>query len=69
MSQQRIWEKHFLKKLQKIKVFYDDNEFSRMYPGKKEYVSVKTTDTKRIHEQKRLLVVNLKQLYSGFKVH
>jgi hypothetical protein len=53
--------------VQTVKAFYEDNDFAGMCPGKKEYVSVKTTDSRRIHRQKRLLLVNLKQLYLEFK--
>jgi hypothetical protein len=40
-----------------------------MCPGKKEYVSVKTADSKRIHKQKILLLVKFQQLYLEFKAH
>jgi hypothetical protein len=35
-------------------------------PGKKDYISIKVSGVK-IHEQKRLLLCNLKELYSHFK--
>ena len=41
---------------------YGSDEFSRMCPGKKEYVSVKVKG-RREHIQKRLLLVNLKELH------
>jgi hypothetical protein len=44
--------------------FYEDDEYSRMMPGRKDYVSV----GKGIHKQKRLLLCNLRELYSEFKV-
>jgi hypothetical protein len=53
--------------IQKVNVFYEDDEFPWLCPGKEGYVSIKTTDSKRIHEHKRLLLVNLKQLYLEFK--
>ena len=46
-----------------VKAFYEDDEFSRMMPGRKDYVSV----GKNIHMQKRLLLCNLSELYSAFK--
>lgn len=46
-----------------VKAFYEDDEFSRMMPGKKDYVSV----GKNTHMQKRLLLCNLSELYSAFK--
>jgi hypothetical protein len=35
-------------------------------PGKNDYISIKVSGVK-IHEQKRLLLCNLKELYSHFK--
>ena len=43
--------------------FFEDDEFSRLMPGKKDYVSV----GKNVHKQRRLLLCNLKELYSAFK--
>ena len=43
--------------------FFEDDEFSRIMPGKKDYVSV----AKNVHKQRRLLLCNLKELYSAFK--
>lgn len=42
--------------------FYNDDEYSRIQPGKKDSVSVGG-----IHMQKRLLLLNLKELYKLFK--
>ena len=44
--------------------FYEDEEYSRQMPGQKDYVSI----GKKIHKQKRLLLCNLNELYSAFKV-
>lgn len=49
-----------------IKEFYMNDEYSRQMPGKKDYVSIRTTNG-RIHEQKRLLLNNLKELHAFFK--
>lgn len=46
--------------------FYRLDDNSRMKPGRKDYVSVKTNN-KRIHLQKRLILVNLKELHQLFK--
>lgn len=46
--------------------FYELDENSRMLPGKKDFVSVKKNG-ERVHVQKRLLLVNLKELYTLFK--
>ena len=43
--------------------FFEDDEFSRLMPGKKDYVSI----SKNVHKQRRLLLCNLKELYSAFK--
>lgn len=43
--------------------FYQDDEFSRLMPGKKDFVSI----SKNVHEQKRLLLCNLKELHQFFK--
>lgn len=45
--------------------FYELDENSRMLPGKKDFVSVKKNG-ERVHVQKRLLLVNLKELYQLF---
>ena len=47
--------------------FYSDDENSRMLPGKKDYVSVKKEDGSREHQQKRLILCNLSELYSNFR--
>ena len=49
-----------------IKSFYDSDDISRTMPGKKDYVSVKV-DEKRVHVQKRLVLGNLREVYSEFK--
>ena len=48
-----------------ITSFYCDDEYSRELPGKKDYVSV----GKNQHMSKRLLLCNLKELYSCFKLN
>lgn len=45
--------------------FYQSDEYSRMCPGKKQYVSIQV-DGKRQHFQKRLLLLNIKELYLEF---
>ena len=50
----------------RIHEFYQSDEFSRMCPGKKEYVSIKENDEK-VHKQKRLLLINLKELCANYK--
>jgi hypothetical protein len=46
-----------------VKEFYCDDENSRLLPGKKDYVSI----GRNHHMQKRLILSNLKELYSSFK--
>ena len=43
--------------------FYEDDEFSRLLPGKKDTVSIGYKE----HQQKRLLLCNLKELFAAFK--
>jgi hypothetical protein len=49
-----------------VKSSYNSDEVSRVLPVKKGYVSIKVIGVK-IHEQKRLLLYSLKELYSHFK--
>ena len=51
---------------EKVTALYESDEFSRMCAGKKEYVSVKV-DGVKIQKQKRLLLVNLKEMYERFR--
>ena len=46
-----------------IQSFYEDDEFTRIMPGKKDYVSISRNN----HRQKRLILSNLKELYANFK--
>lgn len=47
--------------------FYLDPEVSRELPGMKDFVSVRNCDGKKEHKQKRLVLGNLKEIYSFFK--
>lgn len=49
-----------------VKSFYQNDQYSRMMPGKNDSKSVKT-DLGRIRLQIRLLLLNLKELYLEFK--
>ena len=42
---------------------YEDDEFSRQIPGKKDYVSI----AKGVHKQKHLVLCNLREMYAAFK--
>ena len=47
--------------------FYQSDEYSRICPGQKDFVSVKNqSDGTRQQKQKRLLLINLKELYIEF---
>lgn len=46
--------------------FYQSDEVSRVMPGKKDYVSVRENEG-RVHVQKRLVLCNLRELYTLFK--
>ena len=48
--------------VQIVKLFYEDDEVSRLMPGKKDFVSI----GRNIHKQKRLLLRNLRELYALF---
>lgn len=51
-----------------VKEFYSNDEVSRQMPGKKDYVSMgKDTEGRPIHVQKRLILGNLREIYSLFK--
>ena len=49
-----------------VAAFYEDDQFSRNCPGKKDFVSERINGEK-FHKQKRLLLVNLKKLHQEFK--
>ena len=51
--------------VQKIQDFYRRDDISRMCPGRKDFVSVKT-DRGREHIQKRVLICNLKEVHQMF---
>jgi len=43
--------------------FYQDEEFTRTLPSKKDNVSL----SRNVHKQKQLVLCNLKELFSSFK--
>ena len=49
--------------LAQVRSFFEDDEYSRLLPGKKDVVSI----GRNVHKQKRLLLCNLKELYVCFK--
>ena len=52
-----------------VESFYSSDDVSRVMPGKKDVVSIMTAVGQREHRQKRLLLCNLKEAYSQFKIH
>ena len=50
----------------KVIAFFESDEYSRICPVKKDYLSVKISG-KRVHKQNRLLLANLHELYAFFK--
>ena len=50
----------------RVQQLYEDDEFSRMCPGQKDFVSVRI-DGKKVQKQKRLLLNNLKEMHSAYK--
>ena len=46
-----------------VHVFYEDDEYNRQLPGKKDYVSIQ----KGVHKQKWLVLCNLHELFVAFK--
>ena len=46
-----------------VQSFYEDDEYSRQMPGKKDYVSI----DRNVHKQKQLVLCNLSELYSVFR--
>ena len=48
---------------EQIMKFYQSEEYSRTCPGKKDFVTMKE-DGEKVHKQKQLLLVNLKELWN-----
>ena len=51
---------------EKVLEFYQLNDFTRLYPGKKSFVSV-FLNGEKVHKQKHLILLDLKELYIKFK--
>jgi len=48
--------------------FYNSDEYTRLLPGAKDYVSIRDSKGKRQHRQKRLILMNLNELYENYKL-
>ena len=53
---------------EEVKKFYLSNDINWVMPGKKDFVSVRGADGKRVHRQKRLLMCNLREAYREFRI-
>ena len=51
---------------QRVVAFYESEEYSRICPGKKEFIVVRDGGVKS-HKQKQLLLLNLHELYVAYK--
>ncbi|ELT97942.1 hypothetical protein CAPTEDRAFT_211327, partial [Capitella teleta] len=52
--------------IQHVIEFYHSDEYTRLLPGAKDFVSVREGKEK-IHKQKRLILMNLNELFQSFK--
>lgn len=52
--------------LEKIEEFYTSDKYSRVMPGRKDYIKIVTNDGARKQIQKRLLLLNINELYGKF---
>ena len=52
--------------IESVRKFFEDDEISCMFPGQKEFLSIRI-DGERVHKQKRLLLLNLKEMHVEFK--
>lgn len=46
---------------------YEDDEYSKCCPGQKEFVLMRNENGEKVRYQKRLILMNLKELYSAWK--
>ena len=53
---------------ERVRAFYQDDEYTRLLPGAKDFKSVIGEDGKRQHMQKRLILMNLNELYENYKM-
>ena len=50
-----------------VKAFYHHDDISRVMPGIKDFLSVRNAEGEKEHNQKRLVLCNLKEAYHQFK--
>ena len=53
--------------MQKIQAFYQDDQVSRIFPGKKDYKRIRSKSGEKVQHQKFLLLGNLKELHQKWK--
>lgn len=51
-----------------VEEFYTDDRFSVNLPGMKDFISIKNAEHQRVHVQKRLILLNLKELFEQFRM-
>lgn len=51
----------------KVKRFYEDDEVSRMCPGKKDCISIRDENGEKVNVQKRLVLGSLREMYELYK--
>lgn len=51
----------------KVSEFYEDERNCATMPGKKDFVSIRDNDGQRRHVQKKLILSNLKEMYTAFR--
>ena len=50
-----------------IQAFYEDDDISRLCPGKSDCLSVRNSDGEKEYKQKRLILGNLKEIFNTYK--
>ena len=53
--------------LVRVKSFYEEDQISQMYAGKKDFVTIKNSDGAKEHHQKRLILCNIREAYLQYK--
>ncbi|KAL5508956.1 hypothetical protein EMCRGX_G004228, partial [Ephydatia muelleri] len=54
--------------LELVRNFYCHDDISRVMPGRKDFLSVRNADGMKVHQQKRLVLCNLREAYHQFKI-
>ena len=54
--------------LEQVRKFYSHDDISWVMPGKKDFVSVRNANGIKVHQQKRLVLCNLREAYHQLKI-